>query len=94
MPWKLISSFLLKNFHRRIINVPLPHVKSFTSKGNTQLVSLSWNAADEYPVWDFESEVDETTDTDDEVQQLSCNTRKDKDSRFHRHTCGIFIGCW
>ena len=94
MPWKLIPSFLLENFHRGIINVPLPRVKSLTSKGNTQLVSLSWNAADEYPVWDFESEDDDPSDTEDEVQQLSCNTRKDKDLRFHRHTCGIFIGCW
>ena len=67
------------------------------SLGSTVHYELVWSDDSQLPDWDPEKHlvlgadpVPKTVTGDQE--RRSCNTRKDRDKRQNRHTCGIFIG--
>ena len=96
-----IPSFLLEHFKTTgSTRIPLPHIMSTSTTGNIVYNTLTWKHNPDLPLWrpndpsmfpDYGPE--ESNDLDSgEGPPLTCNTKKDKDSRFHRHTAGIFIG--
>ena len=99
MDCSLVPSFLLENFHSSgQEDIPLPRVVSSSQKGGIVYKSLIWREDLSLPTLDhqnaalFHNVQEGQTERYTTEKPLSCNTRKDKDSRFHRHTCGIFIG--
>ena len=94
MPMNVIPTFILEHFHNNgKTKLPQPHILSTTSTGNIVYNTLTWTGDPTLPTWTPEMFAD-YEDIEDQDAQLRCNTKKDKDSRFHRHTAGIFIGCW
>ena len=102
MDSKLIPSFLLEHFQSTgSKQIPHPHIMSSNRTGNIVYNALTWKPESDLPIWNPEEpslfsghELEEEPaieETHDEGP-LKCNTKKDKDSRFHRHTAGIFIG--
>ena len=54
---------------------------------------LVWTEDESLPDWDPEKHVVlESEPVTDVQERKKCNTRKDRDKRLNRHTCGIFIG--
>ena len=54
---------------------------------------LVWSKDGDLPVWDASRHVAlEAEDVPKSQEKRACNTRKDRDKRQNRHTCGIFIG--
>ena len=95
----LVPSFLLENFHSSgQEDIPLPRVVSTSQSGGIVYKSLTWREDLSLPTLDhqtlslFRDNKEGQIEKDTIERPLNCNTRKDKDSRFHRHTCGIFIG--
>lgn len=61
--------------------------------GSTVQYDLVWSRDKNLPDWDAEKLVVlETGSLPASKEKRACNTRKDKDKRQNRHTCGIFIG--
>ena len=62
--------------------------------GSTTYYELVFSDDANLPYWDPSKHVvlESTTTATEERGKKSCNTRKDKDKRQNRHTCGIFIG--
>ena len=94
-----IPSFILEHFHKTgNTNIPRPHILSSSTTGNTVYNTLTWTMDLSLPR--FIPSMDTLflghgTENPDQVDgPLRCNTKKDKDSRFHRHTAGIMVGCW
>ena len=95
----VIPTFLLEHFHKTgNKKIPLPHILSSTSTGNVVYNTLTWTADNTLPMWTPYADTlfpgHSSVENDDDGVALRCNTKKDKDTRFHRHTAGIFIGCW
>ena len=104
MESKIIPSFLLEYFHSTgNTKIPQPHILSSIKTGNIVYNALTWKGELNLPVWNPKAsglfgdhDDEESRAENDDVEGLSgtltCNTKKDKDTRFHRHTAGIFIG--
>ena len=61
--------------------------------GSTVHYELVFSDDPDLPFWDpSEHVVLEAAPVVEEQDRRSCNTRKDRDKRQNRHTCGIFIG--
>ena len=55
--------------------------------------NLVWSNDGDLPEWDASRHVAlETEALAYNREKRACNTRKDRDKRQNRHTCGIFIG--
>ena len=100
-----IPSFLLEHFHKTgKCDIPVPQIQSSSTTGNIVYQTLTWTPNDSLPTWTpppsahtqslFPGHSSDQADHTDHGNEgpLTCNTKKDKDSRFHRHTAGIFIG--
>ena len=96
----LIPSFLLEHFQSTgSTSIPYPSVMSSTSTGNITYKTLTWKPTDDLLPWVQDNSStfpgfgpEESGYLNQEEVPLTCNTKKDKDTRFHRHTAGIFIG--
>ena len=97
---EFIPSFILENFHKSgKTDIPLPRIQSSSTTGSIVYNTLTWKSDPSLLLW---TPADQTQRmfpghsadqrSEHEGGPLTCNTRKDKDSRFHRHTAGIFIG--
>ena len=55
---------------------------------------LVWDGEDNLTEWVPESEIIDLdkAEVPSSGETRNCNTRKDRDKRKNRHTCGIFIG--
>ena len=97
-----IPSFLLELYQKTgKTKIPLPNIQSSSTNGSGSIVfnTLTWKSDATLRPWApemtslFPGHNSEQSSTDEtEGGPLTCNTKKDKDSRFHRHTAGIFIG--
>ena len=101
MESEIVPSFLLEHFlNTGRTTIPLPQILSSSTTGNIVYNTLTWKPNPDLPSWTpymdtlFPGHVSEEEDVDLDEGPLRCNTKKDKDSRFHRHTAGIFIGRW
>ena len=74
--------------------LPSPKVKEARRNGSTVHYELVWTEDDSLPDWDPEKHIllQEPEPAPASRDKRSCNTRKDRDRRQNRHTCGIFIG--
>ena len=77
-----------------LLCVPLFYFKIQILTGTTTYYELVFSDDANLPYWDPSKHVvlDLTPFATEERGKKSCNTRKDKDKRQNRHTCGIFIG--
>ena len=64
------------------------------SEGTTLQYQLVWEGDDNLTEWVPEKDIFDLNDAEVPTtgESRSCNTRKDRDRRKNRHTCGIFIG--
>ena len=100
MEMDIIPAFLLEHFQKTgRTNIPLPRILSSSTTGNIVYNTLTWKSDCNLPTWTPETaslfpghNTEESTTSEQIDGPLRCNTRKDKDSRFHRHSAGIFIG--
>ena len=63
--------------------------------GSTVQYDLVWSQDKNLPDWNsaqYTELEDVPSTTDQNSEGRNCNTRKDRDRRQNRHTCGIFIG--
>ena len=72
--------------------VPTPKVKEVKKIGSVSYYELVWSEDASLPVWDPLKHALIDMDVVEVSEDRHCNTRKDRDKRLNRHTCGIFIG--
>ena len=73
--------------------IPVPKVKEARKSGSTVQYELVWSEDKNLPDWDPERHVLlDPVPLPVNPERRQCNTRKDRDRRQNRHTCGIFIG--
>ena len=93
-PEKNIPSYI-RSYYDRTGNsrIPVPKVKEARRAGTTVQYELVWTEDNSLPDWDPEKHVLlEPEPVPATQERRKCNTRKDRDRRQNRHTCGIFIG--
>ena len=76
------------------INSQTVKIEIFNYAGSTVQYDLVWSKDENLPVWDSEKHIQLEAEAEPVLvsKSKSCNTRKDRDRRQNRHTCGIFIG--
>ena len=72
--------------------IPTPRVREVNSVGSVSQYEHFWSNSEDLPLWDPQQHVLIEPAEIELVQDRVCNTRKDRDKRQNRHTCGIFIG--
>ena len=73
--------------------LPTPKVKESKKQGSTIQYELVWSNDSSLPEFDPAKHILlEPAESPLTKEKRSCNTRKDRDRRQNRHTCGIFIG--
>ena len=77
-----------------LLCIPCLYFKIQIFTGTTTYYELVFSDDANLPYWDPSKHVvlETTPPATEERGKKSCNTRKDKDKRQNRHTCGIFIG--
>ena len=94
-PLRNIPSYI-REYYEQTGNgkLPSPKVKEARRNGSTVQYELVWTEDESLPDWDPEKHIllQEPEPAPASQEKRSCNTRKDRDRRQNRHTCGIFIG--
>ena len=73
--------------------IPTPKVGGSRKQGSATQYELVWSGDDNLREWVPEHDLIDLDEAEVPVAETrNCNTRKDKDKRKNRHTCGIFIG--
>ena len=68
-------------------------ILSFLNIGSAQQYQLVWDGDDNLSEWVPQKDIINLEDAEvPSATERNCNTRKDRDKRKNRHTCGIFIG--
>lgn len=96
-PASNIPPFMI-NYFKKTGNgvVPTPRIAGKRKKGTALEYQLVWSGDDNLSEWVPEHEIFDLDKAElpTSTEARSCNTRKDRDKRKNRHTCGIFIGCF
>ena len=68
--------------------------KSIILAGSAKQYQLVWDGDNNLSEWVPEDQIIDldTAEVPTSKEARTCNTRKDRDKRKNRHTCGIFIG--
>ena len=84
------------NYYKKTGNgkIPTPRIASTRKKGTSVQFQLVWDEDESLTEWVLEKEFFDLQlpELPESSETRTCNTRKDKDRRKNRHTCGIFIG--
>ena len=89
-----IPPFIL-SYYKKTGNgaIPTPKVGGSRKQGSATQYELVWSGDDNLREWVPEQDLINLDEAEVPVSETrNCNTRKDKDKRKNRHTCGIFIG--
>ena len=96
-PASNLPSFMVSYFKKTGNGlVPTPRVAETRKKGSALEYKLVWSGDDNLTEWVPEHEIIDLDKAEipSSTEARACNTRKDRDKRKNRHTCGIFIGCY
>ena len=93
-PARNIPQFMLSYYKRTGKGIiPAPKVSSTRKRGSVVQYQLVWEGEDGLTEWVPAEDILNLDEAEVPAPEArSCNTRKDRDRRKNRHTCGMFIG--
>ena len=84
------------NYFRKTVNgiIPTPRIADTRKRGSATQYQLVWDGENNLSEWVAEKHMIDLDSAEVPIskEKRHCNTRKDRDKRKNRHTCGIFIG--